>query len=220
MAKYKFDTHVHTSETSPCGYLSGAEIATRYHRLGFDGIVITDHLGDYSIRRMPGNHIWENCVDGFLKGYRAAKTAGERLGLKVILGAEFRFKRSMSDYLVYGFDRDFLLVNPFLYKQTLEEFYEKYKDELLIIQAHPYRDGSIDATPDLIHGVEVENCNKDHNNYNHKARRLAKAHPHLHKFKGSDTHAPGGEGLTHMLLDTLPEDSFQFVEAIVAGAYE
>ena len=44
MKGYLFDTHVHTKESSSCGGVAAADIVARYKKLGYDGIIITDHV--------------------------------------------------------------------------------------------------------------------------------------------------------------------------------
>jgi len=46
MAIYKYDTHVHTKEVSPCGKVPAIEVVKLYKDAGYHGIVITDHYCD------------------------------------------------------------------------------------------------------------------------------------------------------------------------------
>jgi len=216
---FKIDTHIHTSESSPCGHVSGDELAKCYHALGFDAIVITDHLLDFSVRGLD----WDTCVTRFLCGYKTAHEAGEKIGLHVLLGAEIRFDSTRGDYLVYGFDEAFLRSNPFVYRHTPQEFFEKFGDGLLIIQAHPYRSYGMgwdeDIFLDCVHGIEVFNANPRHNSYNHKAAALQKANLHLHALAGSDAHMSGDEGMAYMLFDAPVMGSRDFCTTVKAGKY-
>ena len=49
MAKYFYDTHVHTDESSACGKVPGRQAARLYKAAGYQGIVITDHY----TRKLP-----------------------------------------------------------------------------------------------------------------------------------------------------------------------
>ena len=40
----RYETHSHTSETSRCSHISGAELAEFYKSLGYTGLFITDHF--------------------------------------------------------------------------------------------------------------------------------------------------------------------------------
>jgi len=43
MSVYKYDLHVHTSDSSPCGKVNSKILVQMYKRAGYAGIVITDH---------------------------------------------------------------------------------------------------------------------------------------------------------------------------------
>jgi len=213
---YKFDPHTHTSETSGCSSLSAVRLVEGYHAAGFGGIAITDHLHRYFSSRHDD---WDTCVTNFLRGYKAAKAHGDKLGLDVILGAEMRFDTGgYSDYLVYGLDEGFLRQNPYLYKLGLRKLFKRYGDELLIIQAHPYRENdSVDINH--VHGVEVYNGNPRHNNRNRKTRKLCGAHPNLYPTSASDAHETEDIGSGWMEFDQPIVDSRRFKELVMRREY-
>ena len=41
---YKYELHLHTMETSRCGHVRAADQVRTYHRLGYQGLCVTDHL--------------------------------------------------------------------------------------------------------------------------------------------------------------------------------
>lgn len=217
---FKLDAHVHTSETSSCGFLSAAELVKRYHALGYNGIVITDHLHEEYISSLKCKEDWNSCVDHFLYGYKAAKKEGKEIGLEVILGAEIRFGINDNDYLIYGFDENFLRQNPFLHRLTPWEFFEKYGNEILIIHAHPYRNGNETVFVECVHGVEVFNGNPRHNNRNEKALELYNSNPALYSLCGSDTHRDADEGRAYMLFDEHIFNSHLFINNIKRCKYK
>jgi len=212
---YKFDPHTHTAESSGCSNISAAKLVEGYHAAGFGGIAIADHLADYS---MYMHNNWDTCVDQLLRGYKAAKARGDELGLDVILGVEIRFDSSFCDYLLYGLDEDFLRKNPYLYRLGLRELFKRHRNELLIIQAHPYR-GNGSPEIEFLHGVEVFNGNPRHKNRNNKTRKLCEAHPSLYQISASDTHEPGDIGAGWMEFNRPARDSFQFREMVMRGEY-
>ena len=53
MAKYYYDTHVHTDESSACGKVPGRQAARLYKAAGYQGIVITDHYTRKYFRSAP-----------------------------------------------------------------------------------------------------------------------------------------------------------------------
>jgi len=216
---FKIDTHIHTAESSECGVLSAQEIVTRYHAAGYDGIAITDHLHDEYILSLDCKDDWNACVDRFLRGYKNAKKFGDEIGLEVILGAEIRFAINSSDYLIYGFDEEFLRRNPYLYRLTPWEFFKKFGDEIIIIQAHPFRNGNETVFLECIHGIEVFNGNPRHNNRNEKALAFYKSNPTLYPFCGSDTHQDKDECRTHVLFKNHISSSRMFCTEVRKNNY-
>lgn len=158
MKEYLYDPHTHTAETSKCGHLPAAEVVDRYARHGFSGLVVTDHLHPEYLSRIDTDHNWDHVIDHYLAGYRASKARGDELGLDVILGAELRFPENDNDYLVYGIDEAWLRANPYLCCMSAREFYRKFHDQVLIVHAHPYRDGNTTVFEDAVHGTEILNA--------------------------------------------------------------
>jgi len=184
---YKFDTHVHTAESSPCGRFKGAELAHLYKQAGYHGIAVTDHFYRGNFENL---HCitWEEKVDIFLTGYREALREGSKIGLDVVLGIEATFDENMNDYLVYGIDEDFLVNNKEFYSLGLEGFRHLVRDsDILVFQAHPFRPGLTPAKPGLLDGVEVYNGNPRHNSRNELAYEYAEKN-NLRKLSGSDFH--------------------------------
>ncbi|MBC8532329.1 PHP domain-containing protein [Gehongia tenuis] len=191
-----YDLHVHTATVSSCGQVEPERMAELYQRAGYDGVAVTDHYYARYFEKM-GDLPWEKKVDRYLAGYRRAKTAGEKTGLQVLLGIELRFKGHVNDYLIFGVDEAFLREHPKLYELELPEFYRRFRDELFICQAHPFRDRGCEPAPaEFLHGAEVYNGNPNHldHNYNDKARAFAKANG-LVAISASDFHEEGGEAM-------------------------
>ena len=68
-------------------------ITDHYHKTYFDG------LGSMDMK-------WE--TERYLEGYYRAREEGERIGLDVLLGIEFRNFESDNDDLVVGITEDFI----------------------------------------------------------------------------------------------------------------
>jgi histidinol phosphatase-like PHP family hydrolase len=64
---YKYDLHVHTSETSHCGKVSASEMVDLYIREGYSGIVVTDHYSEGFFRKL-GTLSWNEKVDSGIRG--------------------------------------------------------------------------------------------------------------------------------------------------------
>ena len=169
----KLDLHVHTSEVSGCGRVPAAEMARLYHEAGYDGIVITDHLiaGKNQEMPMPERAAW------YLSGYRAAKAEGEKLGLTVLLGAEARMAGGDEDFLLFGAGEDDIPWLMALLDGGADEgaFYQAVHatGRMLLIQAHPFRQGLRQAPLEQLDGIEVYNGHPDHESHNELA--LARA---------------------------------------------
>jgi len=221
MDKYfKIDPHTHTAETSKCGHLSGATLAERYHALGYDAIIITDHLHEEYISSLYCKDDWDACVEQFLQGYKKAVKRGAKLGLSVMFGVEIRFNEpNGSDYLLYGIDEGFLRENPYLYRLTPQKFFERFGEKILIIQAHPFRNGNKTVFAECIHGIELVNTNPRHNNYTDKGQALCEANPVFYQLCGSDAHREEDVGGAWILFDEEISDSYEFLAAIKRGGY-
>ena len=215
---FKYELHLHTKETSRCGHVWAADQVRTYKELGFAGICVTDHFHNTFFKSLDCADDWDACMDVYLRGYRAAKEAGDRLGLDVILGLELRFPENDSDYLVYGVDEAWLRANPWTTSMDHQSFYDRYRDEVLIIHAHPYRYCDI-VYYDCVHGLEIANCNPRHDSRNHLALELARANPHLIRTTGSDAHRPGDEGRGCVAFEERVRDSFEMKEALVSRRF-
>lgn len=218
MNTYKYDTHVHTSETSPCGRIPASQMVHIYKEAGYRGVVVTDHYFGWYFDSL-GDLKWEDKVEHYLEGYHIAVTEGRKAGLAVILGMELRFDENENDYLIYGIDEAFLKENPELYKMGLHAFSQLARDKgLLVYQAHPFRPMITPADPSLLDGVEVLNTNPRHDSQNHKALAFAQANG-LKKISGSDFHqmmdaAQGG------IILTEPVETSKDFAALLAGSGE
>ena len=187
MQLYRYETHAHTNETSPCGKVDACDLVQYYKESGYQGVVITDHYYKDFFEKL-GDIPWKEKADAYLKGYRAALKKGDEVGLRVLLGMELRFQNSPNDYLVYGFDEDFLIRNEKLYEMTLKEFRElATQEELLIYQAHPFRNGAVVGKGNFLDGIEVFNGNPRHRSNNVFACLFAQEHQ-LKMLSGSDYH--------------------------------
>lgn len=213
---FLLDTHVHTAEVSVCGHVPAREMVKRYRRAGYDGIVVTDHYHQEYFKRQPGD--WRSKAERYLRGYRAAKAAGDRLGLRVYLGMEWRNEYAPNDYLIFGIDEGFVLENPALYRYSLRELRPLIEENhLLLYQAHPFRPHmTLPERDGLLDGVEAFNGNPRHHSRNELALSYAKRH-RLLISSGSDAHEVGDVGIGGMLLDREPADERELVSLLPSG---
>ena len=214
--KYKIDFHVHTSPASPCSDVTSERTVETYAKLGFDGIVITNHFVKPLLKSDNPNEV----RDTYLSDYYRAKSLGEKLGLKVYLGMEIRCLESANDYLIYGIGDDDIKTITAHIEDDFITFYKAFKsDKNLILQAHPFRDGMTRQDARFIDGIESFNVHQGHNSRNGFANKYANEHKNFVKTCGSDFHHLGNEGLGAVRMKTLPDDSFGLVEVIKSGDY-
>ena len=217
---YKIEPHLHTSESSLCGLVSAVDFVELYHKHGYNGIFVTDHLHEEFVLSQNYQHDWNACIDRFLAGYNKAKEHGGKIGLNVMLGAEIGFNEPKgTDYLIYDFDECFLRNNPFMHRLSPKEFFKRFGAEILIINAHPCRNGNEEVYVDCVHGIEVFNSVPRHINFNEKALELSEANPMLYRFAGSDAHHKGDEFGAWMLFMGPISNAREFHEAVKRNDY-
>lgn len=217
---FLIDTHVHTSEVSPCGKMGARETVERYAAAGYGALVITDHYHAGYFGQFEGLR-WEEQVARYLVGYRAARECGEALGVAVLLGAELRFSYTSSpnDYLVYGIDEAFLLEHPRLYDCPAAEVAGLLHERGgLLFQAHPYRPGLTREHLEYLDGVEVYNGNPRHDSHNDRAAALAERFG-LRAISGSDCHQAEDVARGGLRLDRPVTDNAAWIEVLRSGAF-
>ena len=195
-----------------CGKISARELVDLCADEGLEGICITDHYNEYHYRMR-----YRKDPGAFLEGYRIARRYGERKGLKVFLGIEYRFRGSRNDFIVFGIKESFVTENPRAHELTLGEFRETYGD-LYIIQAHPLRDGGEFADLSLIDAVEAVNGNERHDEENDRVIRAA-SERNLTMTAASDIHRR--TDVMKALMDFGDEinDIGGLIDGIKAGNY-
>ena len=213
---YRYDLHVHTSQTSPCASMSGAEQARAYRELGFTGIMITDHYYDGFFER-NACPTWKESMDRYFAGYFDAKAEGDRIGLDVFQSAEVTLAYNRKDYLIFGVDADFFYRHERLFALREEELIALVHGEGgLVFAAHPFRAqecypyGAIDG---------VEGVNGNLRSRNELAREYA-ARRGLLMCSGSDAHNPGDAGSGGIVTAKKVTDVREFADILKNGEYE
>lgn len=188
------EAHAHTKEVSECGWLSAQALVESLAAHGYGAVVITDHY-------LPGERHDAASRDAFLAGYRAARAAGEALGVTVLPGLEIRFKDHVEDYLVYGLEEaDILALPDNACEMGLSSFHEYCEPKgFRIYQAHPFRAKHLPAHPKFIDGMEIFNGNPRQNSQNRLATNFASLH-NIRTIVGSDVHRQGDVGIAGLLV--------------------
>ena len=201
MKLYQFETHCHTSETSSCGKISGAQAVDALKEAGYIGTFITDHFYSRFFSSRKIEHLsWEKQADHYLAGYRAAKKRGDEIGFKVFLGMEVQAEDSPFEFLVYGPDEEFIKQNGPFYKLSTPELYKLiHAKGFLMFQAHPYRFGLSPENPAYFDGIEMVNAQPRNDSRNKLALEFAYKND-IMKIAGSDVHAKEDIGRSGIML--------------------
>lgn len=185
--QFKTELHAHTAEVSPCAKLKAREVVDAYIEAGYSTLIISDHFCDYVIDNAGAT--WQQKIDHYLAGYRRAKEyAGDRLN--VLMGCELRFVGSNNDYLIMGMTEEFLYNYPEMHKMKLNRFRPfAIENDMMIIQAHPFRNTLDIVKPELLDGMEIFNAspNPPHDCRNDIANIWAQRFG-LIRTSGSDFH--------------------------------
>ena len=135
--------------------LPAPEILEVAKEAGIDGIVLTNHYQKGYISNGDVNEL----VEKYIEEYLYTKKCGEKSGIKVFFGIEVTMEKYPNVHmLIYGIAVDFLRKYPYLFDYTQEELYETVKNEGgILVQAHPFRNGTTVLDTDYMDGVEI-NC--------------------------------------------------------------
>lgn len=219
---YKYELHAHTHECDRDATLSACELVHLYKDAGYDGMVITDHYIERFYTRWFPEEVegltHEQQVTRWLKGFRAAREEGEKIGFTVLPGAEVRFDNYPNDYLLYGLHEEFFYTVPRLNElKSVNALLALMAENVCVVQAHPFRDGMVVTDPRGLFGLEVFNGGTEKFR-NDLARQYAE-HYGLAMTSGSDIHnmrrlAKGGI-MTNTRIQT-PED---LVSVLRSGEY-
>lgn len=214
--RYKIEMHCHSNPASPCGDYSPEEVVRIYSELGYDGIVLTNHI---KTALKAEGECDRDYVQRYIEDYHKACEAAEKTDLRVIYGMEIRFPGDSNDYLVYGVDEG-QTEELFSYLSgDLSSMRRDYKnDGILLIQAHPCRSGCTAAEPSLLDGVEVINLHPYHNSAMAFAARFYQDVGGV-VTSGSDFHHPDTAGLGGIYTKKLPRDTHELAQILRAGDY-
>lgn len=207
MKLYQAETHCHTKEVSTCSRIPAEYLIRRYEELGYRYVFITDHYNEATFRDYNLKKDIKAAVEHYESGFKKAEkyARDNNLNVKVLQGMEVTLNPGDvldigNDFLVYGFNREFLLDNPDLHKMNYKEFYELMNNEgYLVFQAHPYRYGNVPVEPVCYDGVEIVNAHPGHRSHNLSAVKFAEEKG-LYSIGGSDAHCEEDAGRGGIML--------------------
>ncbi len=216
---YKYETHLHTSESSACASANGEKQAMFYKSRGFTGIFVTDHFlnGNTTV---PSGLSWQERVELFCRGYENAKSCGGKIGLDVFFGWEYSY--GGTDFLTYGLDKEWLLQHPLVMEMDVNSYCDFVHSEGgIIVHAHPFREESyipmLRLLPRKCTGCEVINsCRTDFEN--EMAAVYAEKYD-LIPLAGSDNHRASQERLSGIETEEKITDERHFIRLLKKYQY-
>ena len=216
---YRYETHVHTSETSACASASGEAQAQFYKSKGYQGIIITDHFFNGN-NTIPQELSWFEKVNLFCRGYENAKKCGDKIGLDVFFGWEYSYRG--ADFLTYGLDKQWLIENPIVMDMDVNSYCDFVRDNGgVIIHAHPFREAGyipmIHLLPRKCDGVEIINSNRT--DFENRMAALYAENYELSPFAGSDNHSAAQDRLNGIETDCIINNERDIAEIIKAKKY-
>ena len=149
------DLHAHTSGISKCCRIDAPKVVAEAKAAGLDGIVLTNH---YQKSNMKEDSL-ESYVEKYIDEYYRTEAYGRKIGCRVFFGVEVTMEQYPKVHmLLYGIDPEYLRAHPDLFDLTQKELYELTKaGGGIMVQAHPFRNGTTVLDPDYLDGVEI-NC--------------------------------------------------------------
>ena len=178
----KIDVHVHSKGISGCSHVTCEDIIEEKIKLGYDGVVLTNHCQSWYYPQEKHTEFMEKMIAEYLHG----KSYADKKGFRFYLGIEVSLNEPhYADWLLYGVTEEFLRQSPCLYALSQKELFD-YCNQwgVVMVQAHPYRQSPCD--PKYMHGVEI-NCSNDDLNKKTLVENFAKEHDLL-VFCGTDYH--------------------------------
>ena len=112
-----------------------------------------------------------------------------------------------------------LYENEWFTKMTIKQFKKlAEKNQLTVIQAHPFRIDSNITNPRYIDGIEIYNGNRRHDSSNNIAEMWAKKHGFI-TTSGSDFHEYEDLARGGVYLDRFVSDVKEFRAELLAGRF-
>lgn len=211
--QYKTELHLHTSDVSRCAKMTPEQVVDVYVDAGYSTVVLTNHYAEYGFDAVGS---WESCIERYLNAVRRMREHA-RGRLIVLSGAEVRTYYNSNDFLLYGATEDFLKKNKYLHRMPIKELSALARaNDVLLVQAHPFRNGMTLTDPKLLDGIEVFNGTPNTESRNCMANVWAKQFGLL-RTSGSDFHGSGTAGYGGILTDA-PIKTQEDLRAVLRSA--
>ena len=183
--------------------------------MGYTSVMVTNHFRQDM--RYFGEK--ETCISAYLKDFAIAKRAGDRLGIHVIFGCEIQFAENRNDYLLFNITPEFLQEAYEYLLGDFVSFSKRFRSEgVVILQAHPFKEGMTLHDPAYLDGMETFNVQPGTDCKVALAARYARKH-NLLVSAGSDYHYAGKEGVAGILTKIPLKTSSDVAEVLKSRDY-
>lgn len=216
----KLETHSHVIGTSKCADCDMDLMIKKYKQAGYGGITVVNHMHPVFINTYPGETLKER-LDYYFSVYDIFSEKCKKEGIKTFLGTEVLIdcKEGHAEYILLGFDRDFIYDNVPLYTLNQKELFSLCdKNGVFMYKAHPFRTKEITGDPKFMHGAESFNGHYHHKNNNEEAKRFCDEN-NLVKLSGTDFHHSDQPITAGILISEEINDEKALVKAIINGEY-
>ena len=133
---------------------------------------------------------------------------------------EINLIENQNDYLVYGMTENFIRKNPDIYKLGIEEFSNfLHENNLLIYQAHPFRNWMSVIHPPFLDGIEAFNAHPRHDSRNSISKAWAELYD-MRTISGSDAHQPPDLARGGIMTETEITNSAELLDTLKSNNYE
>ena len=215
----RIDMHTHCLPVSRCAWHDPEQLPEFFLEGGIDAIVLTTHCYPYHCENLSADLSEQARI--YVDIYHRVRDKAEQVGFKAFFGAEIKLMRepNMPEFLLYGLsEQDFLESYP-LYNHTQKELFDFCNEkDILMVQAHPFREeqGYSPADMRYLHGIEVYNPHPSFDSRIAAAVRLARENNKI-MTSGSDFHVNGQAGAAGMVIPDSICDQFMLRDFLKSG---
>lgn len=215
----KLETHCHIKGGSFCADGDIDLLIKKYKEKGYGAIIVTTHYALSYYSQYPGKTHKEK-IDYFFKLYDDFSIKAKKQGIKTFFGTEVLAKNKANEFMLLGFDREFLYQYPPLFELTQAELFDlANKHNIFMYQTHPFRKGISVGNPLFMHGAEIFNGHYHHKNNNKLAKDFCEKYS-LIGLSGSDYHHDSQPITAGIYIPKEIETEKQLVEFIRQNKFE
>ncbi len=215
----KVETHTHCKPISACAHHMPDEFPQMLKAAGVDAFVLTNHCYPAHLVRLTEDLKEQAKI--YVDVFYQAKKKAEEIGIKAFFGCELKLIKEpkMPEFLLYGLsEQTFLDTYPLYYEDQKTVFEFCNKNDILMIQAHPFRieQGYAPADMRYVHGIEVYNPHPSFDPRVEDAIKLAEDNKLL-MTAGSDFHVSSQAGNAGLIVPDDISDQFELRDFIKTG---